>query len=933
MVNIVEQSINNLNDCGCCEGLSVQTPVEIVNQPGLAAIAYRVGSHSQFKHSMLASLSDAQQPQLAGLKTRSDDDFAIALLDAWAVVADILTFYQERIANEAYLRTATERRSVLELARSIGYELRPGVAASTYLAFTIEDAQGAPKKTTIDTGARVQSIPNPGEKAQTFETIASIPARSAWNAMKPRLTTRHPFKKNGNLLTTFYFDGISTNLRLGDGLIIVPDDDKKPVFCLVTAVTAQPSLQRTQVDVQVVSNTSPILLFKDLAFLLNPIALAQSAITSQFFSPIGAIYAASAPLPPGSALTSKLSSQIGAVDLYAASSIENFALVDIFANIAATQAPPPGVLAFRTRASIFGHNAPKWETLPYNLTHFEYIYTTNTKPIKYELVAEPYQGRKDTWAEVTLDKYPPDPSSDTVYLDTTYQTITPNSYVVLRDGDQGTWGLHQVFQTSDLSVADFTLSAKVTRLTLDNGNDFGSFGIRATSVFGQSEQLLLARLPITDPVMGTAFDLDGLIDGLYIGQGLMVCGELSTDIGNQACEYVTLHSIQYNSDDGGHTSITLDGTGLANIYVRNTVTINGNVAPATHGETKQEVLGSGDGSQPYQKFMLRQSPLTYISAATASGTQSSLKLYVNDMLWHEVPAFYGHGPTERIYITRTSDDAKTTTQSGDGLTGARLPSSQENVRVVYRTGIGLAGLVKAGQLTQLLTRPGGVKGVTNPQDTSGAADPEMLDDARQNAPLPVLTLDRIVSLRDYEDFARAFAGIAKALATWTWDGQRRGVFVTVAGPQGAAIESGSPLYTNLISAMQQAGDPFVPLQVRSYVKRFFRIAAIVTINPDYVADRVAAAIEAALRTAFSFAVRAFGQPVTLSEVIAAMQAVAGVLAVDVTVLYRSYPIAQEAAVLNFALPASVPLAGGGVNVSAAELLILDPGPIDLTISV
>ena len=58
-------------------------------------------------------------------------------------LGDVLTFYQERIANESYLRTATERLSVLELARLIDYQLRPGVAASTYLAFTLEDAPGA----------------------------------------------------------------------------------------------------------------------------------------------------------------------------------------------------------------------------------------------------------------------------------------------------------------------------------------------------------------------------------------------------------------------------------------------------------------------------------------------------------------------------------------------------------------------------------------------------------------------------------------------------------------------------------------------------------------------------------------------------------------------------------------------------------------------
>src|SRR2546426_6379432 len=135
--------LTNLNDCGCCEGVSGETPAEVVNRPGLSAIAYRVGTHSQFKETMLARLSGSGDRALAGLTTRDDDDFSIALLDAWATIDDVLTFYQERIANEAYLRTATERLSVLELARLIDYQLRPGVAASTYLAFALEEAPGA----------------------------------------------------------------------------------------------------------------------------------------------------------------------------------------------------------------------------------------------------------------------------------------------------------------------------------------------------------------------------------------------------------------------------------------------------------------------------------------------------------------------------------------------------------------------------------------------------------------------------------------------------------------------------------------------------------------------------------------------------------------------------------------------------------------------
>src|ERR1035441_4575129 len=130
-----------LDTCGCCG--TPPSPPAIENRPGLPALSYRLGTHASFFERMVAELAIQPVPDnpasrpLAPLSTRSTGDPAIALLDAWATVADVLTFYQERIANEGYLRTATERRSVLELAREIGYELKPGVAASADLAFTV----------------------------------------------------------------------------------------------------------------------------------------------------------------------------------------------------------------------------------------------------------------------------------------------------------------------------------------------------------------------------------------------------------------------------------------------------------------------------------------------------------------------------------------------------------------------------------------------------------------------------------------------------------------------------------------------------------------------------------------------------------------------------------------------------------------------------
>ena len=128
--------------CGCCSGISVQTPQGEINLPGLPAIAYRTGTWATFKESMLARLSSADYPALAGLKTRDDDDFSIALLDASSVMLDILTFYQERLANESYLRTATQLQSLTELARLIGYQPAPGVGSSVYLSFTLAGGAG-----------------------------------------------------------------------------------------------------------------------------------------------------------------------------------------------------------------------------------------------------------------------------------------------------------------------------------------------------------------------------------------------------------------------------------------------------------------------------------------------------------------------------------------------------------------------------------------------------------------------------------------------------------------------------------------------------------------------------------------------------------------------------------------------------------------------
>jgi predicted phage baseplate assembly protein len=265
------------------------------------------------------------------------------------------------------------------------------------------------------------------------------------------------------------------------------------------------------------------------------------------------------------------------------------------------------------------------------------------------------------------------------------------------------------------------------------------------------------------------------------------------------------------------------------------------------------------------------------------------------------------------------DSGESTVEFGDGTTGARVMSGLENVSATYRKGIGLAGNVRAGQLSILLTRPLGVRGVTNPCPAEGAQDPETRDQARQTVPTKVLTLDRAVSLQDYEDFARTFAGIAKALATWTQVGERRVIVLTVAGPQGAVLDEKGDTVTDLYDALRLFGDPFAPILIRSHKLSTFRLEASVQIATDYLWDKVRPEVESALLSGYSFDAREFGQPVALSEVLAVMQGVAGVVAVDMNLLKKE----DETDGLDQPLPAQLPRTDSGENVEGAELLLFD----------
>jgi hypothetical protein len=978
-------SENKLDHCGCCDP-NIPDPT-VDNPPGLPSLTYRIGTHAAFMRRMLMHLphegiQDAPNQiryPLAHLSTRASDDPAIALLDAWATVGDVLTFYQERVVNEGFLRTATERRSILEQARLIGYELSPGVAASAYLAFTVDAAEGAPLSAVVAKGTKVQSVPGQNELPQTFETSEDMTARVEWNALKPRqmrpqelainnakvyllgisvgfgsgattldVAQTHPLDSDTPLaatgtvqgleINTLYVAGTTTNLKSGDVILLAGRQANgtttQTVVKTVLRVTEENELNRTKVEFDAAIPPST-------GYRLGGLMKAQVKVQSLSLDSHSVDQQIVGQTWKNNELTAWLTMQGWSA---------NSALGYIYGAYnypkPKTQLPPgsPGAFAMRAKLGFFGHNAPAYASL------------TNTVQAAFY----PWDGGLSVWKRSLKPSISP-PTQAPYYedadcfLERSVPGMTSNGWAVFELPTKQ-FTVFRVNATAESSLAGFSLSAKATGLKLaaaDTGTALGdtttekseNFTVRKTTAHVLSDRLALVQLPIEEPIgKGTAeqhqLTLDRMVLNLEMGQPVAVSGERDDLPGVTVREVVIIDTIEHS---GGFTTLLFKSPGMMFRYVRKTVTINANVVLATHGETVTEVLGSGDTAQLNQRFMIKKPPLTYTASSDPSGAQSSLDVRVNRVLWEEAPRLVGLDAKSEAYLIRIDDDAKASVIFGDGIQGARLPTGVGNVMATYRSGIGLAGMVAADKLTLLMTRPLGIRGVTNPLPASGGADPESRDNARTNAPLTVLAMERIVSLRDAEDFARAFAGIGKAHAVGLWRSGVQWVHLTVASEAPVPTEDGtvtglsdhrvdaaSPLGQHLQDAIERSKDPSLRIRVDTYQPVFFNVSANVLIDPRYVWVDVEAGIQTALTRAFAFESRAFGQALTAAEVIRIIQAVAGVVFVDLDALYRFDQSPSLPA--NGVLPADAVLweEDKPEPTSLTQLLVVNPLGITLT---
>ena len=718
--------------CGCCGSPVAPTPVQ--NRPGLDRVGLRIGTHPTFFAEMRARLSSADRPALAGLTTHDPSDPSIALLDAWAAVGDVLSFYQERIGNEGYLRTATERRSLMEQSRLVGYRPRPGVAASVYLAYTIDLSSGPVK---IPAGSRVNSVPGPGEQMQAFETSEIIEARHEWNQLGVRQS--QPQTGLSILGDGLFLAGTETGLRVGDPLLVDLGVGLMP-YRILTVEPDDPA-DRTRVSLETWEREDPALAIlgfvartlSDVArFRVQPSGatakrvLASLKVLSSRYDEgdVGAAAAAaSATLRLVSteleearrhewvrliAWLEEAVAQLGVatrlVGLHSGNSaVRNRAarrsdegpgpLLDELAKPPST--PPRGSRQLeRSVERTFADNADIYPALLTTmrpavkdalygaLAHAE---ATPASQIQVYALREaaplfghnvPPEAKYSEGVLIKFEEWTPesDESSNIAYLDRERPDILAEGPALVSPalvtrpahGDFGKTVLTSIRSADSSSRQAYGLGGKTTVLQFaddwwsppnddQTDDDFDQFDIlRAATVHCGGELLPLAEAPIATDVCGVEVELDSLYDGIRSGRWMVLAGERS-DVpdtsGVRAAELVMLAGVSQRvqtvpaSDGPGseeeplpgdalHTFVTF-AEPLAYCYRRQRRWSTATSSTPRTARPAPRCSAAATRGKALQEFALQQPPLTYVSAPTVSGVESTLEVRVNDVDWHE----------------------------------------------------------------------------------------------------------------------------------------------------------------------------------------------------------------------------------------------------------------------------------------------------------
>jgi hypothetical protein len=784
---------------------------------------------------MLLPLPD--ETELKNWRPNAKGDLALQMVEWWAYLADILTFYNERIANSFYLRTADLPESVQRLIRILGYRPRPGIGARGTLAALMSK----PTPFMLPQWFPIQSKPGPGKQPQIFELDADTPVSSPDAVPVNIVTTPQSLSGASSVLLR----GAVTTVKVGDELLIMENgwkgadsnyalataydvqQEKDPYGKINTRVTfsspLNSSLSGNAANYRILKNLqsthlwsytsaeASVVLETSLSFFEAAELKAQANNSRPPLIASTSVLSASASTTKPSSFVRQPSSQVSLIQQATLQQSAIFRLNEGRAHLASIsrQIKVGDPVLFE---STDGSPSPQLVSI---IGYSEEVWYANT--------GDPYDPTQ-------LPKVPKPPTLPPPPIP------IPHSVILF---------------TPALSNTTWNVQKTVVRYAWQ---DVGQLIDTPSPTAGGTSITLSAQAPAVFP---TADNLPVLLEDAN-GLGVSAVGTVTG----------TPPSLQLTNISDPSATLTAP---LRVLFDLLTVSRGKTVA--------NEILGSGDATIAGQEFVLQKSPLTYLlSSDSTSGSdyKSTLRVWVDNIEWKEVPSFYAQPAGAHIFVTREDENNVTHVQFGDGVNGARLPSGVNNVIATYRYGSG-ADAPDAGQLT-VITQPWpNLKAIRNPVAVGGGADPDSPKKIRRYGPQSVLTFGRAVSGDDYETIASQAPGVARAKSYWTWNAQEQRTLVTVyVGDNPSAVTAAKV-------ALAGASDPNRPVLVKQATAVPVHLSLALRINPDYIPAPVISAVTAALLDddtgLFGTSVIRIGQSIYSSQIYAACMSIPGVMAV------------------------------------------------------
>jgi hypothetical protein len=764
-------------------------------------------------------------------------DLGLQVLEWWAYIGDILTFYNERVANEDYLRTSQFPPSVAGLVALLGYQPAPGLAAVGQIA-AVRGHSHLAEPLVLPEGMQIVSSASAAVPAQIFEVTAET-TYSGTTDVVATLPPNPALDVTSTGPNSVLLAGKVTGVKVGDRLVLAAagwsgGDDN---WSLVTVAAVGPE-------------TDP----------------GTGAVNTRVT--FAAANWGTAP-PTGASGTKFHIWKTFAVE--PATFLEDHVVEDLIVDEA---------LHWWVRGGAAQQTAQSTRAAAsYQLM----------KPTATATLWDPNVHGANPSAAI-------EDNGTSANLSTTVRNIHAGDLVLFDGGTAQASVLCLVFATQDNSGTmpfpgnkstpppDIVLPFTALSLVSNDSTTVSSYSANPTPVAVRYGFRPVGTV-ISNPV-GTLPSLPAQVD---------VPVSFSLPAGVSSAFLVDANS------SAALVGVAPDGTGsLALTAAPSTssafepplaapLKLYFDLVPVARGVTvATEVLGSGNAIVAGQSFPLQKSPLTYV--ASGAGWASTLKVYVDGVEWTEVPTLFGQPPSAQVYVIDRAPDQTASVRFGDGVAGSRLTTGSGNIVATYRYGSGAAS-PPAGRLTTAINTQPNLASIQNPVAVSPGKDPQAPANVKTDAPASVLCFGRAISAVDYEVIAGQAAGVTRVRAYWTLDpAQQRNLVKIYVNNDDGGVQTAQVALTG-------ADDPNRPVVVSAAIGIDVYISCKLVVDQRYVIDDVVAAATASIGDpmtgAFSPSRMGIGQWLYRSYVDAALS-VAGVVGVEgLRVTWVSVPAGKE----------------------------------------